>query len=323
MNEEIKLDLKDRKILLELDRNARQSNSEIAKKVGLNKNTVNYKISRMVEEGLIQGYYAVIDSSKFGYFSVRVYAKFFNTNEKKENEILNWLKNNKFVGVVSRIDSNYDFGFMAYVKNIYEWENVLNDFKEKFREFFWQERVDIFCRVFHYTRTYLLDKNQDASRDIQTIGGEKIEKTDELDLKILSILAKNAKLPLIEIAEKLKADVRTIAFRIKQLEKRKIIQGYRVLLNLNKIGYEYYKLNIKLNDCSNYKKLFGFCENHKNVIYIDQTLGDLDFEIDIEVHGRQELLELIAEIKKNFPVRDIETLNFKEYLKLETLPQNF
>ena len=57
----MKLDLKDRKILYELDSNARQSNSEIAKKVGLNKNTVNYKINRMTEEGIIAGYYTVID----------------------------------------------------------------------------------------------------------------------------------------------------------------------------------------------------------------------------------------------------------------------
>ena len=68
----MKLDLKDRKILYELDSNARQSNSGIAKKVGLNKNTVNYKINRMTEEGIITGYYTVVDSSRLGYFSIRV-----------------------------------------------------------------------------------------------------------------------------------------------------------------------------------------------------------------------------------------------------------
>jgi len=320
MVEPTKLDLKDRKILFELDRDARQSNSEIAKKVGLNKNTVNYKITKMIEDGVIAGYYTIVDSSKLGYFSVRVYAKFFNTNEKKEKEIFDWLKKNKFVGVVNKIDTNYDIGFMAYAKDIYEWEDVLNEFKAKFREYIWQERVDIFCRVYHYQRNYLSD-SKEKFREFQTIGGKELEKADELDLKILSILAKNARMPIVEIAEKLKADDRTIAFRIKQLEKKKIIQGYRVSLNLAKIGYEYYKLNFKLNDCSNYKSLFDFCKNHKNVIYIDQTLGDLDFEIDVEVEGRQGLFELINEIKKNFPIRDVEILNFKEYLKLETIPE--
>ena len=69
----INLDLKARKILLELDRNARQSNSEIAKKVRLNKNTVNYKINSLIDDKVILGYYATIDSARLGYFSFRVY----------------------------------------------------------------------------------------------------------------------------------------------------------------------------------------------------------------------------------------------------------
>jgi DNA-binding Lrp family transcriptional regulator len=320
MNEEIKLDLKDRKILFELDTNARQTNSQIARKVGLNKNTVNYKITRMTKEGIILGYYSVIDSSKVGYFSVRVYARFLNTSENEEKRILNWLCNSKFVGVVNKIETIYDFGFMAYVKSIYEWEEVWNEFKRKFRKYFWQEQVDIFSKVYHYKRKYLLGK-KDKPSNFETIGGREIEKVDNTDLKILSLLAQNARISLVDLSFKLKIPVRTLASRIKNLEKRKIIQGYRLDLNLVKIGYEYYKLNFKLNDCSKYQELFNFCENHINVIYIDQTLGDFDFEIDVEVMNRTELLELINYIKAKFEVRELEFLFFKEYLKLETIPR--
>ena len=38
MDKEINIDEKDRKILLELDKNARQTDSEIAKKIKLSKN---------------------------------------------------------------------------------------------------------------------------------------------------------------------------------------------------------------------------------------------------------------------------------------------
>ena len=40
----IKLDLKDKKILEQLDLNSRQSNSQIAKKVGLSKDAIGYRI---------------------------------------------------------------------------------------------------------------------------------------------------------------------------------------------------------------------------------------------------------------------------------------
>jgi DNA-binding Lrp family transcriptional regulator len=320
MSEEIKLDLKDRKILFELDTNARQTNSQIARKVGLNKNTVNYKINRMTKEGIIAGYYSVIDSSRVGYFSVRVYAKFLNTTEVEEKRILDWLGNNKQVGVVNKIETIYDFGFMAYVRSIYEWEEVWNEFKRKFRKYFWQEQVDIFSKVHHYKRKYLLGK-KDKPSNFETIGGKETEKVDDTDLKILSLLARDARISLVDLSFKLKTPVRTLASRIKNLEKKKVIQGYRLGLNLNKIGYEYYKLNFKLNNCSNYRELFAFSENHINVIYIDQTLGDFDFEIDVEVKNRLELLELINHIKANFEVREVEILFFKEYLKLETIPR--
>ena len=42
-----KLDLKDRKILYELDLNCRQSNSQIGKKVGLKRDVVAYRIKKL------------------------------------------------------------------------------------------------------------------------------------------------------------------------------------------------------------------------------------------------------------------------------------
>jgi len=72
----IKLDIKDKKILYELDMDARQSISSIAKRVGLSKEVVNYRIRRMEKEGLIDGYYAIIEYSKLGYMYCRLIMTF-------------------------------------------------------------------------------------------------------------------------------------------------------------------------------------------------------------------------------------------------------
>lgn len=321
MKEIVKLDLKDRKILAELDNNARQSNSQIAKKVGLNKNTVNYKIKRMGEEGVIEGYYSVIDSSRLGYFSMRVYLKFFRSSKTDEEEMINWLMENKFIGVVGKFETNYDLVFMAWVKDIYQFRKIWLEFKKKFRKNFWKEKVYIFSRVLHFKRKYILNSKKENFDKVEIIGGEKTEKFDDLDVKVLNILAKNARVPLIEISDKLKIPVRTIAFRIKELEKKQIIQGYRVNLNLEKIGYEYFKLNFILDDCSKNQELENFCKGNEKIIFIDETLDELDFEIDVEVKNKKELVDLIEKIREKFPVRDLEILTFEKYLKLESIPQ--
>ncbi len=321
MSEIVKLDLKDRRILSELDINAKQSNSEIANKVSLNKNTVNYKINRMIEKGVIEGYYSVIDSSKLGYFSVRVYLKFFRTTRKDEESLINWLLENKIVGVIGKIETNYDLAFMVWVKNIYEFEEFWNEFKQKFRTHFWEEEVNIFSKVLHFKRKYLLSQKIENIDKTEIIGGSEIKKFDNLDIQILKILAKNARIPLIEISEKLKTPARTIAFRIKELEKKGIIQSYRVNLNLEKIGYEYHKLNFILDDYSKNKELENFCKSNKNVIFIDKTLGKLDFEIDVEIKNKNELMNLLEIIKEKFPIRNVQILTYNKYLKLESIPQ--
>ena len=57
----IKVDMKDRKILYQLDLNSRQPFSQIGKKVGLPKNVVLNRINRLKEIGIIKNFYTVID----------------------------------------------------------------------------------------------------------------------------------------------------------------------------------------------------------------------------------------------------------------------
>lgn len=90
-----KLDLKDRKILYELDLNCRQSNAQIGKKVGLGRDVVAYRINRMQEEGIIKNYYALIDTFKLGYHMFRIYINFQYVTSKIKEEIIQYFVDNK------------------------------------------------------------------------------------------------------------------------------------------------------------------------------------------------------------------------------------
>ncbi len=317
-NRIVKTDLKDRKILFELDKNARQSNSEIARKVRLNKNTVTYKINKMQQEGIILGYYVMIDPSKLGFLSFRVYFNFFNSSAEKEKEMIEWLIKRKEVSVVVEVESPYDAAIHILTKTIKEFDDFWLEFKKNFRRYIWKERVYIVSSVYHFKRNYLTDSE---NYNYETIGDSEKEDYDNLDFKILKMLAKNARVSILDIAEKLKTPERTIAFRIKQLEKKKIIQSYRANLNVAKLGYEYYKLNCILNDMKNFEKVFQFSQEHPNVVYINRTISELDLELDIEIENRQEMLKFIQELKEKFNVRDVEIASQKEYYKLELIPE--
>lgn len=321
-NEKIKLDLKDRKILYQLDVNSRQSNSKISKKVGLSKDVVGYRIKKLEENGLIKGYYTLIDFSRLGYFSVRVYLKLYDTSPDKEKEIVDFLIKNKKVFYVAVIEGSYDIDIGTMVKDIYEFEDFWLGFKKEFKECIGEERESIFTKAHHFHRAYILDKKTDDS-EVQFFGGKKIVKYDKIDFEILKIIAVNSRVPIMEISATIKIPPTTVAHRIKQLENNKIIQGYRFIFDFQKFGYEYYKVDLTLKEITRFDELVSFAHKHPNIIYIDQTIGGSDFEFDLEVKNKEEFLKIIENLRKEFP--EIRTWNFfsiGRYQKLLYFPDS-
>jgi Lrp/AsnC family transcriptional regulator, leucine-responsive regulatory protein len=74
------------KILTELQKNARITASEIGRRVGLTAPAVAERISKMEDEGVIQGYRTVVDYDKLG-FAVRVFIH-YKCTALKEAEIV-------------------------------------------------------------------------------------------------------------------------------------------------------------------------------------------------------------------------------------------
>ena len=74
MNMIKKIDLKDKKILFELDLNSKITYSALSKKVGLKQETVRYRVKRLQDEGIIYRFITIIDSVKIG---IRFYKIFF------------------------------------------------------------------------------------------------------------------------------------------------------------------------------------------------------------------------------------------------------
>lgn len=319
MNADI-LDLKDRKILYQLDLNARQSNTQIAKKVGLSKDVVNYRIKRLEEKGFVKGFYTVIDFYKIGYLSIRAYVKLISTPQEKEQEIFEYLVRDPNTFFIVKIDGPFDIGIGTLVKSIYEFENFYTKVKEKFKGYIGKEQIAIFTKGYHFHRAYLLNKKSDEVI-AEYLGSKTTASYDKKDTDILKLLAKNARLPLLEIAEKLKIPATTCAFRIKQLEKKKIIQAYRCIFDFEKYGYEYYKVDLTLDDTSRLEEFRAYAHLHPNILYIDQTIGGSDFEFDVEVKNKAQFLQIMEELKAKFPeIREWSYFSLREYKKLLYFP---
>lgn len=293
-----KLDLKDRKILFELDRNCRQSNAAIGRAVGLSKDVVAYRMKRLEEIGVVEGYRTTIDTSKLGYLTFRVYLKFQDTAMDAESEILKFLCEQKNVWWVGKLSGRYDVVFACWSKSVREFYAFFIDFLGRYRRLIQEERISSIIEYIQFHRNYLLDKGEEDKAEI--IGSGNPVPYDELDWKILGALASNARLPLIELAEATGVTAMAIKYRIRQLEVKGVIQGYRALINYSKLGYEYYKVDMWLEEPQRIPELQAFCRAHPNIVYIDRTVGGSDIEFEFEIESLEAFHKMMGELKDRF-----------------------
>ena len=122
-------------------------------------------------------------------------------------------------------------------------------------------------------------------------------------------------MPLIEIAKKLDISSKVVQYRLKKLQKLGVIQGFRVNINYSKLGYQQFKVNIDLKEYDKIDQLISYVKNNPNLIYLDQSAGFADLELEFHYKTLQEMHETIKDLIIKFPGA-IKNYNFFNYTKL-------
>jgi len=305
---ELALDKKDRDLLYLLDVDGRLTYSQLAKRTKMSKQLVKYRIERLEKGGFIKGYFPMIDTSKLGYTTFRLYLKFRNITPTRKEEIIEYLKKQKSIWAVVLISGKWDIALGISVKDIYGyyeiWEEILKNYLSNITDY----KVSIYSPIYHYTKAYLVEKEDESK--IRILGGNEKTSFDELDIKILKKLSKNARTSLVDISNELKQSAELISFRIRQLEKKGIIQGYRAMIDVEKFGYEFYKAEIRLSSYENINQILSFCHRHPNIYQTDKTIGGETIEIEFHVKSLKEKLAIIGELEKHFH----KTIDWFDYI---------
>ena len=81
------------------------------------------------------------------------------------------------------------------------------------------------------------------------------------------------------------------------------------------MGYQYFKIDLELEDLSIIPALAQYILQHPNIIYREITLGGSDFEFDGEFKNDLEFYQFMDELKKLFP-QQIRHYSFYQALKI-------
>lgn len=319
-----KIDLKDRKILYQLDLDCRQSNSQIGKKVGLGRDVVAYRIKKMEEESIITNYWTLIDTFKLGYNVFRLYLNFQYVTPVLKDEIIKYFVNYPHSWVVYSAKSPIDLVVVIWVKDIYEyyqfWDNTLDKYEDYFSKYY----ISIYCGAVVYKKSFLLPEIKEDNRAIceMKCGGKSIV-IDETDYKLLNELAVNARTPLVDLADKLGCSSQNITYRIKNLVETGVIKGFRVDIDLSKLNLQHYKVDIYLKDHKLKKLILEHLKDKHYVEYMNLAIGWADIEPEFVVRNFDELLKLLDEINDKFsgPIKKHTFFITDKLHKLRCLPE--
>jgi len=312
------MDKLDWNILQVLDWNGREALNHLAKRVRSNKDVVAYRIRKLEEQGIINRYYPVIDMSKLGYHTSRIYLDLEEMEKSKEQELIHFLDNEINAGLIFRMDYPYRYGIFIWAKSVYEIENIIISIKRKLGKTLLRYNYSLFCTYRVYPKDYLFGKKYHEHN--YTLSPKEKVNYDNQDSLILQELAKNSRFSTVQIAQTLKIPQTTVSNKIKMLEKKKIIFGYRAEINFIKLGYTNYFLEIYLEDNNNLKEIESWANTHPHTVWLQKVIGTCDIEIEVEVKGRVELEHLLNELRTKF--KNIRKIIFwsQEYKKLTFMP---
>lgn len=298
MNDIIEIDEIDKRILFELERNARTADVTLAKIVKKSKDAVRYRIKNLEESGVITGYKTWIDFAKLGYRSDTLYITLLNLPEKKKR-LIEEIMNNPRTYWIGVAEGTWNIGVTFFIKNNEELLKIKNDLMSKYEEIILDCKVTSLVSVSVHEKNFLVDEETKLTSFTQNVENTPI---DDVAKKILRELYWNSKENVATIAYNLDTTVDIVRNRIKNLENDRIIIRYSAAIDYQKIGYEFHKAFIYLKKVDEEfdLKFKNYIQNSKIVINMVKQIAPWDIEIVLFTRNFSEYDKTIAEITKLF-----------------------
>ncbi|MBT7102371.1 Lrp/AsnC family transcriptional regulator [archaeon] len=290
---------KERKILKELDKDSRQSLTQIGKKTRINKETVNYIIKKLEKDGTIKGYFSLINYFKLGFNIFKLLIRYGNVGIKEEKEISKWILKNPEVIWAGETDGKWDLIITIRGQSLEKIYDMLNEFNTKFSKHIQERQLLIAHEVEWLNEKYLYTNEKENYTDPSRQGEEIIEINDK-DKKIIEIIEQNARIPTVQIASKLKLTAEAISRRIKNLVKKGIISRFKLRLNHEKLNKIYNHIFISLKDFSKMEQIVSYYENSKNCVFIMKYHGNYDLHLEMITNSQKEFKEITRELREKF-----------------------
>lgn len=321
----LEIDRIDRQILCALGKYARQSYREIAQQIKSKKEVVHYRLKRLEDEGVVWKYVPVFSLSRLGIYAFKIFLRVHGLTKEAEQEMLADLLKNPRINWVARCTGRWDLMISIYACNVLEFAEKKNQLFKRYGTYIEDYSIAILEDALVFNRDYLLEQSTDYRKEFVFGGRPEVEEIDDDEKNIIRAIRNNARYKVTELAKKLDLNVRTVMNKIKDLEKRGIIQGYTTFIRLDKVELQFFKLIVYLQDFTEkrYNELLSFAKQHNNIIHLIKSIGDWELEVELEAENVVTAYEFMKKIRNRFPdiVKLVDVVIITDEMKLDFFPE--
>jgi len=295
----MKLTNLDLKILANLNQDGRLAESQIGKKVRASKQVVKYRMNKLEKEGIIDGYYTMLNVGQMGFDSYYIFLQLSGLNSEQEKQLYNKILKLSYIAWLVTGVGRWDAVLLFCAKDIMQFNEQLSELKRIVGKHLHEYTYTNLVQAKHVNYKFLDSKQ---SNILETTSKNNEIKLDRLDKNILRTINQEGRMQVTEIAEKIKETTYNVHYRLKKLKEMKIIKGFRPKLNISKLGLQWHLLLIKFNSVSNsrIKAFIDYCEKNNSVYYVTNSVGNYDIMLDLHVKTSEDFRKFLFDIKNEF-----------------------
>lgn len=291
------IDELDRSILAELDINCRRSTVELARVLSRSRQTIDYRIERLEERGILVNYHTTVNYSRIGFRKYKIFLRLRNLPARKAEfrEFLYGLGNVYWIGESS---GTWDILIGLFYRQELELASVGNKLVSMFDDVVVARFGQVMVSIDQFPKAYFTGKPL-PHREL--LGDVRQHELDSHDYTLIAELIHDARIPLTRLGEILDLSIVAVQRRIKRLEEAGIIVQYRIGVDLERLGLKLYKIIFDLWNYSDeeHAQFLAYISNRPEIQYVVRNIWSV--ELEVIVPSYQEILGVIDDIRTRFP----------------------
>jgi len=319
----------DNELLFLYSENSRAKIRDLAAMLKKSPQRLKYSLKSFEKEKVVSKPHCVFDYSFFGLILFRVYFKGGYISDNDKAEIIQKLNDNPYIVSIYELTGGFDLVIEIAAPNPSRFNKELKKVAGLIPTL--SHYKIILNVVTHlYPRAYLIKEQSEINplaliEKDTVIGGDRIpDILDKNETKIIKQLLINPKLRLTTLAKQSGINVKTANQSLKDLKKRKIVRGFKYVINTEKLNINSFRLFLNLHNLSKEREneFNNYLLQKKEIVQMNKTVGDWDMELDIESFDKYRIRQVIIDIRNNFKdlIENFNIIEFYCYHKKTYLP---